>query len=80
MQKETFIPVSIVKDWEVNNYKTCKPFNNRQINGSELKENKEITKEDIKLLRYNIRKTKVDIANTSISKPKIWKSRGLDES
>lgn len=80
MQKNTFIPVSIVKDWEVSIYKTCKPFNNRQINGSELKENNEINKEDIKLLSYNIKKKKLDIANTSISNPKIWKSRGLDES
>ena len=83
----SFIPVSIVKDWNLNTFKTNTPFNNKAFNGSEIKENNDIsklTKKTIKIVLKNKSATgkemNSNLSNTSISRPRYWPSRGLTES
>ena len=83
----SFIPVSIVKDWNLETYKTQTPFNNKAFNGSETKINKALDKSNKKTIKIILRnksesgnELKNTLANTSISKPKYWPSRGLTES
>ena len=42
MSKKILLQVSIVKDWEIQNYDTYKPFKNNNKHGSELFINKDI--------------------------------------
>ena len=82
----SFIPVSIVKDWNQETYKTQTPFNNKANNGSETKLMNEFnkSKKTINLILKNKSDTGKELnnklSNTSITKPKYWESRGLTES
>ncbi len=83
----SFIPVSIVKDWNLETYKTQTPFNNKAVNGSETKINNDLDKPKIKTINIILRnksdtgnELKNSLSNTSISRPKYWPSRGLTES
>ena len=83
----SFIPVSIVKDWEINNFKTMTPFNNKAINGAETKKNQDIEKKNNKTINIILKNKSATgkemnskLANTSISRPRYWPSRGLTES
>lgn len=83
----SFIPVSIVKDWDLQTYKTETPFYNKATNGYEAKSNKDLDKPKQKTINIILRnksetgnEMKSKLANTSITKPKYWPSRGLTES
>lgn len=87
MNKILLLQVSIVKDWNIQNYDTYTPFKNNNIYGSELIINKDIdlinekTIEPRSLRNRGIsgNELKKEIANTSITRPKVWESRGLNE-
>lgn len=87
MSKKILLQVSIVKDWEIQNYDTYKPFKNNNKHGSELFINKDIdlinekTIEPKSLRNRSIsgNELKKEMANTSITRPKVWESRGLNE-
>ena len=87
MSKKLSLQVSIVKDWEIQNYDTCKPFKNNNMHGSELITNKDIDSIIQKTIKPKSLRNrgitgnelKKELANTSITRPKIWESRGLNE-
>jgi len=80
--------VNLVKDWNSNIFNTT-VFKNNSTSGYELKTNKSIDKQKIKnygnhtMCLKNKNKFGYEmnekIANTSISKPRYWPSRGLYE-
>lgn len=83
----SFIPVSIVKDWEIETFKTNTPFNNKAINGYEAKDNNDIYLTKPKTINIILKNKSITgkemnskLSNTSITKPRFWPSRGLTES
>ena len=83
----SFVQVSIVKDWELEKFKTHTPFNNKSINGSEVTENKDINLIKHKTIVLTLKNKSATgnemnnkLSNTSITRPRYWPSRGLTES